>query len=107
MTDDDETTLIRTLAPGEFPSRALRPDFDWRIDISEQLKALVEHKILNALDSGLGLSAEPAVVIVYHSDANAHEKMVRADIMDTSSTRLGILRIADNGAGKVYFSRGG
>ena len=105
MNDDNETQLIKTLAPSDFPSQPLRPDFDWRSDINEQMKPLIEHKVLNALNSRLGLPREPAIVIVYHSDVNALEKMVRADIMDASSTRLGTLRIADNGAGKVYFTR--
>jgi len=107
MDDNDETKLIRTLAPDELPSDPQMPTFDWRINVAETLRALIERKVLNALSSNLELAATPAIVIVIRSNTSGIDRIVQADIMDSDARRLGTVRITDNGAGKVYFARGG
>ena len=98
MSDNDETTFVRTLSSDEFPREPVELSFDWRIALSESVRTDIQRKVVDALRAA-NLGGTPSFVTVTARRLSLGEATVRADVRDASGRRLCVLSIADNGRG--------
>ena len=96
----DETTVLRTLPPHEFPSEPIALDFDWRAELNDRAEAHVRQAIYDALKLSEWESV-PTVAIIRRQGLSLADDSLNVDVYDDAGKRLCALRIAENGFGKL------
>jgi hypothetical protein len=98
--DDDDTQLVRTLAPHEFPTRSIDLQFCWRIDLGKELEDQIWQKVLSAL-SDVALPNDPSVAVVGRPGLSTTNDTIHIDIFDDLGRRVCTLTIEERGAGST------
>ena len=98
MSNDDDTKLIRTLAPQEFPTTPTNIQFCWRIELGKELEDLIWEKVVGAIFD-IALPNNPSVAVVGRPGISATNDTIHVDIFDDSGRRICSLNIEERGAG--------
>ena len=96
--DDDDTKLIRTLAPQEFPTHSINVQFCWRIELGKELEDIIWEKVMGAI-SEIALPNNPSVAVVGRPGISATNDTIHVDIFDDAGRRVCSLNIDERGAG--------
>jgi len=96
--DDDDTKLIRTLAPQEFPTQSINIQFCWRIELGKEAEDIIWQKVLSAL-SEVALPNSPSVAVVGRPGISATSDTIHVDIFDDFGRRACTLAIEERGTG--------
>lgn len=98
--DNDDTKLIRTLVPQEFPTDPIHIQFCWRIEPGKEAEDQIGQKVLSAL-SDVALPNTPSVAVVGRPGISATNDTIHVDIFDELGRRVCTLAIDKRGAGAV------
>lgn len=98
---DDDTKLVRTLAPEEFPAEPAKLIFEWRAQFGDRAQAEIRQKVLDALRAKK-LEGTPSIAVVARPGRSLADETVGVAIWDGSGNRLCSMTIDDNGFGKLY-----
>jgi len=96
--DGDDTKLIRTLAPQEFPTASISLQFCWRAELGKELEDEIWQKVLSAL-SDVALPSNPSVAVVGRPGLSTTNDTLHVDIFDDFGRRVCTLTIEERGAG--------
>ena len=84
--DDDDTKLIRTLAPQEFAAQSINLQFCWRVDLGKELEDQIWQHVLSAL-SDIALPNNPSVAVVGRPGLSTINDTIHVDIFDDFGRR--------------------
>jgi len=96
--DNDDTKLIRTLAPQEFAAQSISLQFCWRADLGKELEDQIWQNVLSAL-SDIALPNNPSVAVVGRPGLSTTNDTIHVDIFDDLGRRACSLAIEERGAG--------
>ena len=96
----DETAIVRTLPPHQFPSEPIALDFDWRVELNDRAEAHARQAIYDALRLA-ELDGAPTVAVIRRQGLSLADDSLNVDVYDDTGKRLCALRIADNGFGEL------
>ena len=96
----DETAIVRTLPPHEFPSEPIAVNFDWRAELNDSAEAHVRQTVYDALNLA-ELDGSPIVAIVRRLGLSLADDTLNVDVYDGTGKRVCALRIAENGFGRL------
>lgn len=96
--DEDETQLIQTLSPHEFPTVPLKLQFYWRANLGRDLEEKIRKKVLDAV-SEVADQSKPAVAVVGRPGLSPTSDTINVDLFDNSGRRVCSLSITERGAG--------
>ena len=85
--DDDETQLVETLAPSEFPTAPLKLQFYWRANFETGVEQQIREKVLDAV-SEVAVQSEPSVAVVGRPGLSPTSNTVNVDLFDQSGRSL-------------------
>lgn len=96
--NEDETQLVQTLSPHEFPTTTVKLQFYWRANFGATAEQQIRQKVLDAA-SEVAVQSNPSVAVVGRPGLSPTSDTINVDLFDESGRRVCSLSIAERGAG--------